>query len=204
MGNIKFNQRNRQAIAHLAARYIAVEGINDYFAAKCKAAEKLGFSQPKYLPNNLEIEKAVRDYQNLFQRYDHPRTLYYQRQHALQIMNLFNEFRPHLIGPVLTGTASQYTEITIYLYSDSTEDIRTRLMENEIMFTDCEHRIKIDYQTAGYRPAFRFIIKDCNFLLIVFPLKQLPHPPVSPINGKPMERANISKMRKLLDNHLTS
>ena len=200
MGNVKLYQKNRQAIAHLAARYIAVEGINDYFSAKCKAAEKLGFSQPKYLPNNLEIEKAVSEYQKIFQQHDHPRILYYQRQHAIHIMNLFNDFRPHLVGPVLSGTSTQYSEITIYLYSDSTEEIRTRLIGNDIVFDDCEYRVKIDNQTAIYRPAFRFMVNEFNFLLAVFPLKQLPHPPVSPINGKSMERANLLKTQKLLDN----
>jgi hypothetical protein len=50
----------RRQIASAAARLIAEEGIRDYGLAKRKAARQLGVGPNEELPNNAEIEEAVR------------------------------------------------------------------------------------------------------------------------------------------------
>ena len=97
--------RTRQAIAELAAQYIAEDGLITYHAAKRKAADQLGFKQ-KDLPTNIEIERAVISYQNLFQNSFQPEELFKLRRTAIDVMNLFEKFDPRLAGPVLAGTAT--------------------------------------------------------------------------------------------------
>lgn len=199
MKSIKGSHKNRLAIANLAAKYISVDGINDYQVAKNKAAEKLGYPQTRFLPNNIEIEKALSEYQRLFHKDSHQASLYRQRDHALGIMRHFHEYSPYLAGPVLTGTATRYSEITIFLYTDTPEDICIRLMEYGIEFTNCERRIKTNTQNVVYMPAFKFMADTFEFLLIVFPENRKAHSPFSPVNDRPMERASIVKLENLLN-----
>jgi hypothetical protein len=54
------NRQMRERIAHLAARLIAVDGIDDYALAKRKAARQAGAPDTRNLPNNDEVEHALR------------------------------------------------------------------------------------------------------------------------------------------------
>ena len=56
----------RSAVAQEAARLMAEHGIQDYYVAKRKAAERYGVVDGAFLPKNTEIEAALRSYQRLF------------------------------------------------------------------------------------------------------------------------------------------
>jgi hypothetical protein len=56
----------RRLIAYEAARLIAGDGSLDYGTAKRKAARQLGVPDSRALPDNLEIEEALRSYQSLY------------------------------------------------------------------------------------------------------------------------------------------
>ncbi len=53
------NDRARKMVAQEAARIIVEQGIQDYRAAKTKAAERMGVTARGSLPVNPEIEHAV-------------------------------------------------------------------------------------------------------------------------------------------------
>src|SRR5690606_40456469 len=57
--------RARHVLAQEAARIIVEQGIQDYRAAKIKAAERLGMSARGVLPGNSEIERAVGEHLQL-------------------------------------------------------------------------------------------------------------------------------------------
>lgn len=103
--------RLRQEIAEAAALLIA-EGQTDYHAAKLKAARTLGASPREALPDNAEVEAALRTHYALFD--DGQReALAALRAEALDIMESLAEFAPWLSGPVLTGTANEFTPISL-------------------------------------------------------------------------------------------
>jgi hypothetical protein len=58
----------RRHIAYIAARMIAEDGIADYATAKQKAARQAGLADMNLLPDNQEIEEALREYQGLYQK----------------------------------------------------------------------------------------------------------------------------------------
>ena len=189
--------RTKQAIAELAAQYIAEDGLITYHAAKRKAADQLGFKQ-KDLPTNIEIERAVISYQNLFQNSFQPGELFKLRTTAIDVMNLFEKFDPRLAGPVLAGTAGKQSEIIVHLFSDNPEAISARLMENSIPYKNSERRIRTTDKNTIIFPAYCFLAGHMSVVLIIFPEKQFKQTPVCPIDEKPMKRANIKKLQSLI------
>ena len=61
------HQEMRRRIAHAAARILAENGALDYGSAKRKAARQLGVPESGSLPDNQQVEDALRSYQSLFQ-----------------------------------------------------------------------------------------------------------------------------------------
>src|SRR5690606_18320809 len=102
----------RRALAQEAARIMSEQGIDDYGLAKRKAAERLGATDIAVLPKNTEIEAALTTHHRLFESRTHSSALNDLRETALQAMRLLERFEPRLVGPVLSGTASAYSEIT--------------------------------------------------------------------------------------------
>jgi hypothetical protein len=189
--------RTRQAIAELAAQYIAEDGLLSYYAAKRKAADQLGFKR-KDLPTNTEIERAVISYQTLFQNSFQPEELLKLRTTAIDVMSLFEYFDPRLAGSVLSGTAGCQSEIIVHLFSDNPEAVSALLMEKNIPYKNSERRIRTADKNPGTFPAYCFLAGDMSIVLILFPEKQLKQAPVCPVDEKPMERANIKKVQSLL------
>ena len=56
----------RSHIAHLAARLMAEDGIEDYGLAKRKAARQAGTPDTRELPTNEEIDLALKVYQAIY------------------------------------------------------------------------------------------------------------------------------------------
>lgn len=108
----------RRQLAYLAAKLMAEEGVTDVAFAKHKAARQAGLTEARLLPDNREIEAALRDYQGLFQSDTQPGELRALRLAALALMKGLSAFRPVLVGPVLGGTANQHSEITLQLFAD--------------------------------------------------------------------------------------
>ncbi len=189
--------RTRQAIAELAAQYIAEDGLITYHAAKRKATAQLGFKQ-KDLPTNIEIERAVISYQNLFQNSFQPEELFKLRTIAIDVMKLFEHFDPRLAGSVLAGTAGGKSEIIVHLFSDNPEAISTQLMENNIPYKNSEKKIRTAEKNTGTFPAFCFLAGHVSIVLILFPEKHIKQAPICPINEKPMKRANLKKVQSLI------
>src|SRR6185295_10768996 len=98
----------RARIAAAAARLMAEDGMDDYALAKRKAARQLGAESTHALPDNEEIEAALRTYQALYQGDEQRQRIHMLRDHALRAMQALEAFRPYLYGPVLAGTAGRY------------------------------------------------------------------------------------------------
>lgn len=198
--NNKHLSRTRLEIAQLAAKYVAEDGINDYLAAKKKAALQLGLHPDKNMPTNLEVERALIDYQTLFQSTQQPERLYGLRNKALNAMHLLKQFQPRLVGPVLTGTATEHSDIVLHLVSDQPELIGFHLDANAIPYRPCEKTIRTGKAEKKDYPAYQFIADNTRIVLVIFPEKEKHNLPLSAISGKPMQRASISQLEKLISN----
>lgn len=130
----------RGRIAYLAARLIAEDGINDFAAAKKKASMQLGAADTHCLPDNSEIEEALRVFHALYQPKEHAAVLRYLRSMALSLMRLLQRFNPYLTGPVLSGTAGRHSPIDLTIHAESIKDLEFFLIDRRIPYKTGEFR----------------------------------------------------------------
>ena len=187
----------RSAVAQEAARLMAEHGIQDYYVAKRKAAERYGVIDGAFLPKNTEIEAALRSYQRLFGGRQHERSLQEQRRVALQAMQLLRDFEPRLVGPVLNGSATEYADIQLHVFSDSAEAIAMHLMDRRFEYEVFERRIRLSPERQLLVPSLRFTMGSETIDAFVFPRDGIRQAPVSPVDGKPMRRAGMAEVEAI-------
>ncbi len=188
----------RRALAEEAARIMSDHGIGDFLQAKRKAADRLGVHDVAVLPKNIEIEAALRERQRLFGRESHDHTLKQQRQIALQAMQLLGEFQPRLVGSVLTGTATDHSDINLHLFADRSESVAIRLLEIGVPHEFYERRVRMDAGRHLNYPALRFEANGRTVDATVFPIDGIRQSPYSPVNGRPMRRADAREVAELV------
>lgn len=199
MGNQnKSSARLRIEIAQVAARFVAVDGVNDYLTAKKKAARYLGANPDRNLPTNHEVEQALIDYQNLFLATNQKQQLLSMRRKSLKAMRFLDKFEPRLVGPVLTGTATEFTEIIIHLFYDEPEQIGFHLEDYGIPYSACEKAIRFSLNERINLPAYKFIADDDVIILIIFPERHKNLNPISSVTNKPMQRASLRQVESLI------
>ena len=189
----------RRALAQEAARIMAEHGIRDFLVAKRKAAERFGVVDGAVLPKNTEIETALAEYQRLFGGASHLQTLHGQRRAALLAMRRLRAFEPRLVGPVLNGTATEHSEVQLHLFADSAESVAISLMDQGIRHEITARRVKMNADRVLEYPGVRFEVEDQPIEATVFPTDGIRQAPVSPVDGKPMRRADVSELEALLD-----
>lgn len=189
----------RRMLAEEAARWIGDHGVEDYGVAKRKAAERLGVTDAAALPRNVEIEAALRERQRLFGGAAHGEGLKAQRRAALDAMRLLGEFEPRLVGPVLAGTATPHSEISLHVFADGSEAVAIRLMEIGIPHSIHERRLKMDADRSVSYPALRFQAGESTIDATVFPIDGIRQAPYSPVDGRPMRRADAREVSALID-----
>jgi hypothetical protein len=190
----------RRALAQEAARIMAEHGIRDFFVAKRKAAERLGVQDGvAALPKNTEIETALAEYQRLFGRESHEESLQAQRRAALTAMRQLREFEPRLVGPVLSGTATEHSEVQLHLFADRAETVALKLIDHGIAHEVTERRVRMSAERVLAYPGLRFEVEDLAIEVTVFPTDGIRQAPVSPVDGRPMRRANTVEVEQLLE-----
>lgn len=192
------DRQMRQRIAQEAARLIASEGIRDYLAAKRKAAERLGAPDTQNLPRNTEVEAELAAYQRLFRDQDQAQRVRELRAAALSAMRFFARFEPRLAGSVLSGTAGAHSDVNLHVFADAPEDVAVFLMGANVPYEQAQRRLRVDRDDYVTFPAVRFVAGDIEIEAVIFPLNGLRQAPRSPLDGKPMARANIRRVEELL------
>ncbi len=187
----------RSAIAQEAARLMAEHGIQDYLVAKRKAAERYGVVDGPLLPKNTEIEAALVSRQRLFGADAHASSLQEQRRVALQAMRLLEQFAPRLVGPVLAGSATEFADIQLHLFSDSAEAVCMYLMDRRYEYEVFERRVRLTAERQVQVPTVRFEMGDETIEAFVFPGEGIRQAPISPVDGRPMRRASIQEVSEL-------
>jgi hypothetical protein len=188
----------RQAVAEEAARIMREQGVDDFLQAKRKAADRLGVTDASILPRNTEVEAALVAHQRLFAADRHEASLVALRRSALEAMRLLADFQPRLVGPVLTGTASPHSEITLHLFSEIPESVSLRLEERGVPHEVLERRLRYERDRTVSYPALRFVAGRQTVDAVVFPLDGIRQAPSSPVDGKPMRRASVAEVEALL------
>lgn len=191
-------QEMRRRIAAEAARLMAEEGVPSFFSAKQKAVARLGLDSKRNLPDNAEIEAALAEYQRLFAGEEGVLHLKKLRKTALQAMRRFEGFNPRLVGSVLSGTASEHSDVLLHLFANTPEEVSLFLLDARIPFEEDAKRITAAKGKVTEYPVFRFLAGDTTIELTVFPVDGIRQAPPSPVDGKPMQRAAIAAVAQLI------
>jgi len=194
----------RRALAQEAARIMSEQGIDDYLLAKRKAAERLGATDIAVLPKNSEIEEALAEHHRLFDANTHSSTLTALRRTALQAMRLLKMFEPRLVGPVLSGTASAHSEVNLHLFAEGSEPVALYLLERGIPHRIGERRLRYEPNRLVAYPVVHFVAGDREIEAVVFPVNGIRQSPASPVDGRPMRRADTDEIESLLASGSTS
>jgi hypothetical protein len=187
----------RSRIAHLAARLIAEDGIEDYAAAKRKAARQAGVPDTRQLPTNEEIDEALRTHQTLYGGEAHLERVRELRTAALQVMRELARFNPYLTGSVLSGTAGKYADINLHLYTDEGKDVELFLLNRGIGYRSSERRLWSGDALRSF-PTFTVDYHGTEVELVVFERDDLRQPVKTNPEGKPLERARPDAVQVLL------
>jgi len=197
------NRQMRERIAQLAARLMAVDGIDDFALAKRKAARQAGAPDTRNLPNNEEVEQALRAYQQLYQADEQQARLRRLRQNAREMMQLLAQFDPHLSGSVLSGSAGKYSDINIHLFTDSVKDVEMFLLNRQIPYRSRERRVYIGGEQRSV-PNFTVSTDDADFDITVFAPRDLRYQLRTTAEGKPFDRARIDWLNSVLESARTA
>ena len=193
-------QRNdeRSRIAHLAARIMAEDGVEDYALAKKKAARQAGVADTRHLPGNDEIDDALKSYQQTFHAADQRDRLQDLREKAVHAMQELAEFNPYLCGSVLSGSAGKYADINLQLFTDDAKAVELFLIGRGI-----------DYrpgQTALYSNDARIIVplfimneEGTDIEIAVLSPRDTRMPLKTSLAGKAIERAKLAAVEELLE-----
>ena len=121
----------KSEIAATAAALVVEEGL-EYGPAKRRAVKQLALPIRTELPDNAELEDAVREYITVFCADTQPVELAALRALALVWMERMAAFRPYLAGAVWHGTATRLSDIYIQLFCDDPKSAEIALIEHNI------------------------------------------------------------------------
>lgn len=187
----------RERIAHVAARIMAEDGVDDFGYAKRKAARQVGASDAGSMPDNDEVEQALATYRQVYQQEEHPDVLRDLREQALTFMQQVEQFQPHLSGPVLTGVAGKFSDIEILLFADTTKTVEIFLLNRGWRYRPSQTRCFVN-QEERVIPVYAVQLPDAEVNLKVFDIDDQRRSIRSTAMGRPLQRANVSELEQLI------
>jgi hypothetical protein len=187
----------RSRIAHLAARIMAEDGVEDYATAKRKAARQAGLPDTRQLPTNDEVDEALRVHQALYIGDAHAESVRELREQALGVMRELERFNPYLTGSVLSGNAGKYADINLHLYTDSPKALEIYFIDRDIAYRGGQVRLYVGDE-ARMVPTYTIDDDGVEVELVVLGLDDLRHPVRTSPEGKPIERARVAQVEALV------
>ncbi len=188
----------RRQIAVIAAKMMYERQESEYYRAKIKAARRVqkGWVKPADLPSNAEIRDEIQKMARLFEGEKRLQGLRQMRIAALRMMRLISEFRPRLIGSVLTGHVRNGSDIDLHVFSDSVQAITSVLDHHGFRYEVERKRVRKGGEETLYRHVK--VQDEFEFELTVYDSKMAHHVFKSSITGKPIERASIPQLEQFL------
>jgi len=187
----------RRQLAYIAARLMAEDGVADYGTAKLKAARQAGLEDANLLPDNQEIEAALREYQGLYQSEDQPVHLRRLREVAVKVMRDFADFRPALVGSVLSGTAGQHSDVNLQLFADDPKALSLFLLNRRYRFEEGSRRMRRGEQLDDV-PCIRLEVEGVAVTLTVLDRDDERVGAARPRGSEAPQRARLAEVEALL------
>jgi predicted nucleotidyltransferase len=187
----------RRRLAYVAARMMAEDGIADFAAAKMKAARQEGLADANLLPDNNEIEEALREYQGLYQSEEQPARLRHLREIAVRVMRSLDAFRPVLVGSVLSGTAGQHSDVNLQLFTDDPKALAMFLLNKRYRFEEGSRRLKRGDRVEEV-PQLSLEVEDVTVTMLVLDPGDERSAPRARGDAQPQLRARLAEVEAML------
>ena len=129
----------------------------------------------------------------------HATLLSAMRTAALSAMDILADYEPRLVGAVLNGTADDNSAVNLHVFADSAEVIAFALAERGLRYRAYERRLKSRQGRTDSYAGFRFMHLETTIEATVFPFDGLRQAPISPIDGRPMRRADRRAVSELAE-----
>ncbi len=112
-------------------------------------------------------------------------------------MRFLARFKPRLVGAVLSGTADEHSDVCLHLFADTAEEVRLFLLDNGIPHEHGERVMRLASDETERLPTYRFMADDVPVELVVFAARARRRVPLSPVDGRPMQRAALQTVEAL-------
>jgi hypothetical protein len=99
---------------------------------------------------------------------------------------------------VLAGTATAHNDVQLHLFTDQPESVALNLLDRGVGHDVGEHRLRIDAERFQVFPSVQFEIDEHTIDATVFPVDGIRQAPISPVDGRPMRRADTEELETLL------
>ena len=117
----------RNRVAQEAALLLYTSQEKEYKQAKKRAAKTLG---ARVLPSNFEVAEELDRIAEEREGPQRRELIMRMRKEAKEIMNILEEFCPHLVGSVWRGTARQNSDIDILAFSQDNIQVLGQLQKH--------------------------------------------------------------------------
>ena len=187
----------RQQLAVEAAKLIADGTVESARAARRKVADRHGLGDHPHMPDDSEIEAALRMHQRLFRADAQPRALAQLRAAAIGAMEALHAFCPRLVGSVLDGTADEHSAVHLYVYCDETEAVLRFLDERVIPMRTGSQRLFFGPTKSLDFPTVRFANDEVEYRLTVLSLDMQRQTLTAAKDEPPPRTASLAELRRL-------
>lgn len=195
----------RGRIAVEAARLMLDEHVKEYLTAKHMAADALlGLrrSSTTPLPSNREIRRAILA-RSALRPEDRDARLRHMRGVAVDLMIALDDFHPRLIGSVASGAVHPASDLDLQVFTHRHDDLEHRLWLEGYEPERTEVQARKDGAFRRF-VHYHFEADEVPVEISVYEPEELRRVAMSSIDGKPIDRVPIGRVRALLRRQLES
>ena len=125
---------------------------SEYYQAKMKAARRVckGWVKPADLPSNSEIRDEIQLFARMHEGDTRIASLKTMRLVALALLEHLRDFKPRLIGSVLTGHVRAGSDIDIHVFTESIEAVALALDDLGLHYEVERKQVRKDGQSTVF------------------------------------------------------
>ncbi|MBS2009360.1 MAG: hypothetical protein JST01_20060 [Cyanobacteria bacterium SZAS TMP-1] len=185
----------QKLVARAAARFM-VDGLeSEYLGAKERAVAMLGLGAQCRLPSNKQIRECIAQLtRDDLGDNELNRRLREMREIACRVMTALDDFDPFLIGSTLSGEIHSASDIDLHAYCDQPVALVERLEEWDFEGVEEEYV----ENRKGQFVHLRWSEEGYPVEVTVYPVGWRDLVPMSSVTGKPMKRAALAQVRRLI------
>jgi len=189
------SQISQRRLALEAARLMVERIETEYLHAKERAILMLGLPYNTPYPTNRQIKRCIaRLTKNRMGPGPMAARVQQMRELAEEIMTVLVDFDPHLIGSTLSGQIRESSDIDLHVYCHHYTEVQMRLLS--FGYEGVEEEL-VENQKGTF-VHLRWLEQGIPMEITVHSWEQRGAVMFSSVTGKPMKRADLEAVRKLL------